>query len=373
MSHFSGSYRAADATFLLKPIVADFVDLGTKEELIQSGRRHYSEMISFEPAPSDEYTRLFRDLTARHKYRLAGEIMGLARVIADSRADPLSLISLARAGTPVGALLARALRRLGRTETKHYSISIIRDRGIDTNALESILRRDQRPAEGLVFVDGWTGKGVITRELQRAVKAWNATHLEQLDGRLYVVADIGGVADVAATLDDYVIPSGIMNATVSGLVSRSILNGAIGRGDYHGCVYYSHLEPYDLSNWFLDTITETFDRVAATPFPSHRARARRHAEARAFLHHVGATWEVDDANHVKPGSAEATRAMLRRVPELLLLKDADNPDVAHLCFLAQERDIAVRTVPDMPFAATALIKRVKGKKINNSNAKQKGV
>ena len=168
MSHFSGSYRAADATFLLKPIVADFVDLGTKEELIQSGRRHYSEMISFEPAPSDEYTRLFRDLTARHKYRLAGEIMGLARVIADSRADPLSLISLARAGTPVGALLARALRRLGRTETKHYSISIIRDRGIDTNALESILRRDQRPAEGLVFVDGWTGKGVITRELQRA-------------------------------------------------------------------------------------------------------------------------------------------------------------------------------------------------------------
>ena len=39
-------------------------------------------MISFEAAPSDQYTRLFFDLTERHKFRLAGEIMGLARVIA---------------------------------------------------------------------------------------------------------------------------------------------------------------------------------------------------------------------------------------------------------------------------------------------------
>ena len=164
------------------------------------------------------------------------------------------------------------------TETKHYSISIIRDRGIDTNALECILRRDKRPAAGLVFVDGWTGKGVITRELKRAVKAWNATHPERLDDRLYVVADIGGVADVAATLDDYVIPSGIMNATVSGLVSRSILNGAISQADFHGCVYYGHLEPYDMSNWFLDTVTEAFDSVlthhcpAKCPRPTPRRR-----------------------------------------------------------------------------------------------------
>lgn len=360
MNEFTGSYRADDATFLLKPITADFVDLATKEDLIQSGQRHYSEMISFEAAPSDQYTRLFLDLTERHKFRLAGEIMGLARVIADSRTAPLSFISLARAGTPIGALLTRALRRLGHTETKHYSISIIRDRGIDTNALECILRRDKRPAAGLVFVDGWTGKGVITRELKRAVKAWNATHPERLDDRLYVVADIGGVADVAATLDDYVIPSGIMNATVSGLVSRSILNGAISQADFHGCVYYGHLEPYDMSNWFLDTVTEAFDSVSDTPLPSENARAQRHVDARAFLHRVTTRWGIKDPNHVKPGIAEATRVMLRRVPELLLLKDADNRDVAHLRFLAEERDVTVRMVRDMPFAATALIKKVKG-------------
>jgi hypothetical protein len=45
-------------------------------------------------------------------------------------------------------------------------------------------------------------------------------------------------ADVAATYDDYAIPSGILNATVSGLTSRSILNAAIGPEDFHGCVFY---------------------------------------------------------------------------------------------------------------------------------------
>jgi hypothetical protein len=50
------------------------------------------------------------------------------------------VVSLARAGTPMGALLARALRWLGRTDVRHYSISIIRDRGIDENALAFILR-----------------------------------------------------------------------------------------------------------------------------------------------------------------------------------------------------------------------------------------
>ncbi len=170
---FSGSYDPRDCRFLLTPIAADDTPVADKERLIQSGRRHYSEMISLEQPPSRAYTELFLALTARHKARLAAEILALAEAVRRRRPAPVTVVSLARAGTPVGALLHRALERLG-VASRHYSISIIRDRGIDRRALAHILRADQRPAAGVVFVDGWTAKGVIGRELKRAIARWNA-------------------------------------------------------------------------------------------------------------------------------------------------------------------------------------------------------
>jgi hypothetical protein len=57
---FPGSYRAGDVDFLLRRLPQqDFVDVAEKEALIQSGRRHYSQMLSPESAPSARYMRLF--------------------------------------------------------------------------------------------------------------------------------------------------------------------------------------------------------------------------------------------------------------------------------------------------------------------------
>jgi hypothetical protein len=43
--------------------------------------------------------------------------------------------------------------------------------------------------------------------------------------------------------------------------------------------------------------------------------------------------------------AEATRALLRRVPDRLLVRDSDDPDVAHLLHLAAERGVRVDPLP----------------------------
>ena len=48
-----------------------------------------------------------------------------------------------------------------------------------------------------------------------------------------------------------------------------------------------------------------------------------------------------DRNRIKPGIAEATRALLRRMPERLLVRDRQDADVAHLLHLAGERGIPV--------------------------------
>ncbi|MBL8258584.1 MAG: hypothetical protein JNM60_02065 [Candidatus Competibacteraceae bacterium] len=359
MTPFTGSYRAEDAVFLLKPMRLDMVDVETKEHLIQSGQRHYSELLAPEKIPDPHYLELFEALTARYAPRLAAEIVSLAHYLSASRPAEITLVSLARAGTPIGALLVRALRRLGRDDARHYSVSIIRDRGIDENALAFILRQERRQAAGVAFVDGWTAKGVIAEELRQALVHWNARQPERLEQSLHVVSDIGGAAEVAATFDDYAIPGGILNATVSGLTSRSILNASIGPDDFHGCVFYGEFAPHDRSNWFLDQVTRYFGQVEPGPVqtPSREQWLRRRA-MNAFLNRLYLRYQVADRNFIKPGVAEATRVLLRRLPYLLLLRDPDGPDVEHLRVLASDKRIPVLVEAEMPIQAVALIKGV---------------
>jgi len=351
---FSGSYDPADVTFLLKPVRLAPTAVAEKERLIQSGARHYSEMISAEALPSAAYLAVYHRALARNKARLARDVRALAARLAE-RPDGVTLVSLARAGTPVGVLLSRALGG-----APHYSVSIIRDRGIDEVALAYILER--HAAASVVFVDGWTGKGVIARELAGAVAAFNARTGAGLDAGLWAVADLCGAAAVAATTDDYLIPSAVLGATVSGLVSRSILNAdVVGPGDFHGCLFYREFAPHDLSRAFVDEVAAEMAGHAppAAADSAGRAADLRRASA-AFLAAVRERSGVRDPNHVKPGIGEATRVLLRRVPDRVFVRDPHSPDVEHLLVLAREKNVPVETDAVLPYAAAALIKELDG-------------
>lgn len=352
---FSGSYAEEDVRFLLKPVTLRPTPVAEKEAMIQSGRRHYSEMIPPEDLPEEPYLALYRAALARNGKRLAADIAALAAALAERATGRPEIViaSLVRAGTPIGILLARALRARG-VRAMHYSISIIRDRGIDKVALAWIAARHD-PAD-TVFVDGWTGKGAISRELRRSL----AGRPLGFDPFLAVVADPAGSADLAASRDDYLIPSGILGSIVSGLVSRSILNDAlVGPGDFHACVYHRRLAANDLSRPFVNRIAALAPAGAA---PARPDGAGRLAAARAcdeMISEIQARFGVADRNRVKPGIAEATRALLRRVPDRLLVRDADDPDVAHLMLLAKAKGVALeRLAKESPFRAVAVIRAV---------------
>jgi hypothetical protein len=353
---FSGSYRHGDVEFLLTPLpLADFVDVAEKEYLIQSGQRHYSEMLSPESLPSARYLEVFQQACAANTGRMARDCLTLAGLIAARRNGPVTIVSLARAGTPVGVVLNTLLQQVFQRASTHYSVSIIRDRGIDQVALEHILAAGHAP-ESLVFVDGWTGKGVISRELSAAIDEFNTRRGTAIDGGLYVLSDLAGTAACAASCDDYLIPSSILNATVSGLVSRSILNDAIGPGDFHGCVYYKQFEAHDQSQAFADGLT-----AAALALPRGAAIAAVDKDAagavsRAYMRAALEQHGITDVNMIKPGIGEATRVLLRRSPRLLILRDAAAPDVAHLALLAQEKNIPVIVDPALPYHAVSLIR-----------------
>ncbi len=347
----AGSYAPGDVTFLLQLIEPRFIDIEEKERLIQSGT-HYGQLLSFEHPPTDTYQQLYQTALQRHAQRLANEIWRLAQHIHITKPHPV-LVSLARAGTPIGVLLKRTLALIGQ-QAPHYSVSIIRDHGIDTAALEHIAA--QHDPKQIVFIDGWTGKGVISRELASSVQAFNQTHSTAFDAALHVLADPGGHAAISATADDYLIPNAMLNATISGLTSRTVLT----EHGYHGAALLEHLRPFDQSQAFIHIVMQNVQAQLehhqnARPLGAVASTDRR-TLTDAYLESLQQRFGTRPINHIKPGVGETTRVMLRRMPEILLLQTKDHPDTAHLVTLARSRDVRIALEPDMPYRAVALIR-----------------
>ncbi len=360
MTPFHGSYAPEDVTFLLKVVQMAATDTAEKERQIQSGTKHYSEMLAIEKTPDERYMRLFYRALDDNKSIFARHLASLARTLSQRPGKEVVLVSLARAGTPVGVLLHRALKALGRSSF-HYSISIIRDRGIDAVALDYILAR--HADKDVVFIDGWTGKGAISTELQSSVSQYNASRGCDIDPSLVVVSDLAGVAGLAATSDDYLIPSAILNAIISGLISRTVLNSQYVRpGEFHACVFYEEKRAEDLSRFFVDSLSPLVLAALANPGdspvciwgPTQCAELRRQSES--FVAQAMERFSVTDRNRIKPGIGESTRALLRRMPDRLILKDLDAVDVQHLVALARAQSVNIERDSTLPYRAAVIIK-----------------
>ena len=361
MMPFTGSYTPDDVQFLLKPMTLPDTPVHIKETLIQSGKKHYSQLLTHESLPPDDYLPLFYRAMTLNQDKMAEHLLQLAEAVLTTRTQGITLVSLARAGTPVGVLLKQVLKRHFNTEVKHYSISILRDVGIDQNALRHILKN--HAPESLVFVDGWTGKGVIARQLAASLDAFAITDGIAIPAELYVLTDLSGWATVAASSEDYLIPSCILNATISGLVSRSVYDPATANpADFHGCLYYDRFAAQDLSQYFIATILARVDSIGQvlkdqlTTHADHRQQLQ--AISLRFLQWVAERYGITRHNHIKPGIGEATRVLLRREAQLLLLQDLDCEATLHLRWLAESKAIPITVFNDLPYRAVALIKEI---------------
>ena len=157
------SYKKSDVIFLLKDITGLVQPQSTeeREKEIQAGR-HYCEMLPIEYVPTPKYMETYREALKHFAKPTARAVGALADKIIREKGEHVVLVSLARAGTPIGILLKRYFIRKYHLEVPHYSISIIRGKGIDRNAMKFLLGK-HRPEE-LLFVDGWVGKGAILGE-----------------------------------------------------------------------------------------------------------------------------------------------------------------------------------------------------------------
>lgn len=358
-----GSYSEDDVLFLLKDLSTIELEDSTlnREIRVQSGQ-HYSESLPIEYQPPKEYVDLFWHMVSEYKRKVALCIGIVAEQIYHSKGKKTILVSLARAGTPVGILIKRYINLRFGVSLPHYSVSIIRDRGIDENALHYIL--SNHPEGNIQFLDGWTGKGAISIELTKSCNLYQEKFQKKLDDTIAVIADPGHCTTLFGTREDFLIPSACLNSTVSGLVSRTVLNEKyIGKNDFHGAKYYRELQTSDVSNDYINLIEGEF--AAITQEAENIALERKRQDIRNdFLgmqdvKQIAVDFGIENTNYIKPGVGETTRVLLRRTPWKILMRDPASPFVKHILMLAVEKGIEVEAYPEMNYLCMGLIKSVK--------------
>ena len=361
MKEFS-TYKKDDVIFLLKDI-ADMIveeDNMTREKKIQSGT-HYSEMIPIEYQVSDEYLNLYRTKLKENKEKLAFAIGVMSEKILKIHDKNPILVSLARAGTPIGILAKRYIKQRYNLDLPHYTISIIRDRGIDINAIKYIINK-HKDSSKIQFIDGWKGKGTIANELKKACDELEGIFNMKFDSSLAVLADPCGYSNVYGIREDFLIPSACLNSTVSGLVSRTVLrDDLIGKDDFHGAKFYKELKYVDESNNYLDTISACFKNE----YENIDKTMKNWTEdiitkvGNCDVKNIKQKYDIEDINFIKPGVGETTRVLLRRIPYKILVDDLNNPKLKHILILAKEKNVEVEEFDFKAYSCCGIIKNMK--------------
>lgn len=343
MSLIKGSYKD-NCIFLLKDLtgIIKEIEIEEKEKLIRAGI-NYSNFISKEDSPSRAVKDLFLNVLEESKDEVAKYISKVAEIIYKNKGKDLVLVSLARAGTPYGILIGEYLNMKYNINIKHYSVSIIRGGGIDFNALKYILKIEK--SAKIQFVDGWTGKGSIINELKKSVEEFNKKYNEKIDGDLAVIADPAKLCKIYGTRKDIAVPNSILNSTVSGLISRTILNKEfIKESDFHGAINIDYLEKEDFSQFFVDEIKKSLIKSSEEIIELEDLDKNY---AKNIVLKIKEEFQVANINNIKLSIGEATRVLLRRKAKVLLVKDFNDKSVKQLLTLAKEKNVEVREINNL--------------------------
>ena len=246
----------------------------------------------------------------------------------------------------MGILLKRYMEQTYCVNVFHYTISIIRGKGIDRNGMNYILARHK--PESLQFVDGWTGKGAIQRELIQAMKDYPG-----VSAGLAVLSDPAGIAEKAGTNDDFLIANSCLNSTVSGLLSRTFYrNDIIGPDEFHGAAFYGELADKDLTYTFINAVESCFSSEL-----SMERESKLTMSGMDEVNSICRDFNIKDINLVKPSIGEATRVLLRRMPWKVLVHSLeDHEHLGHLYQLAEEKGVPLVEYPLNNYRACGLIR-----------------
>jgi hypothetical protein len=154
-----------------------------------SGNNSFWATPSPEPELDDTFWQNTLEYIENDAIVAAAQALAAAIIQWQSNPEKLLFVAILRAGVPIADWLCQML-----PGSKVASLSLFVGLGIDQVALTQL--QSDHPDRAIVFVDGWTGRGGVSREIAK-LKA----------GPLAVLIDPWGWADFSGIQEDILCPS----------------------------------------------------------------------------------------------------------------------------------------------------------------------
>lgn len=323
------SYKNKDEVILLLNDVTGKVEPVSQEERkrrVANGEFVRSIIIK-EYEVSSEYTNIVNSFMDDYIDNMAKYVGILAEKLYEVKGRDLVLVDIVRAGIPIGILVRRYIQKFYNVDIPHYGISLVQ--GLDKNAMKYIMINHK--IHGIQFLDGWTGKGTVAKEIKASVER----DFPGVDSSLACLSDCINQAKYVGTREDVYIPHSPLNASVTGLVSITVHNDEHGTPeDYHSAVYLSDLEKYDQSQSFVDRVSAKFKKQNSNELHTELSTDDKEIDEICL--------ELNrDKKALNPGINEAARAVLRRDLEKLMVVDKSDYELRGLIALAEHKNIPV--------------------------------
>ena len=317
--------------------------IAEKERLIQSGKAHYADFIQPEAPPTALQMAIYHEYLARYRHKIAQGIIALSDYIfrqPETQKQPqIVLLSLIRAGLPLGVLLKRHLAK--QHPTHHYGISIIKDKGLDRAALETIFAR--HPQAAIYCIDGWIGKGAISANLRQS---WQQL-APRIPMQLLTLSDpTCDLSDYSPYGGDWLIPFGILGSPIAGCISRSLYQAY---PQQHAVYYYDQIAQHYTAetapfNHFVAQVEQVLPQAVLPDLSREHKIPQK--QLLTSLAQIQRQHRIADLNRLKPSIAEATRAILRRQPEKVLIAPRnETPELRLIKTFCAERGIPLEREP----------------------------
>ena len=341
------SYKSGQVELLIKDLsgIACPVSIEERDKRVAEGEFERGILIDEYPM-SEEYFNTAKKYIDSYMPNLASCIRILAEKLYAAKGKDLVLVSIIRAGVPVGILLKNYFLKKYHIDVPHYAVSLVK--GLDENAMRYILARHD--AENIQFVDGWVGKGTVSKELEES-----ALHYAGLHPDLAVLVDPIGISKYYGVCKDIAIPSAPFNAVVTGLVSITVFNNdMISEDDFHGAIYLHNWKDWDISQEFIDMAEQSmnYDSMSGNLQKILFAPRKCNKDACKIF---------SEENNIpmgllNPGINEAARAILRRNLEVLYVRNLTDPNIKGIAELAKIKGIPVIEKPMESYSAISVAK-----------------
>lgn len=158
---------------------------------------------------------------------------------------------------------------------------------------------------------------------------------------------------MCGTHEDILIAGACLNATTAGLLSRAVYSREfLNEDDFYGAVFFDKLLSLDKTYDFIEKIEEKLDYSDSLCCDNNMTELTGVKE----VNKIAMDYGISNIHFIKPGVGETMRALIRKSPDVILVKDISNKYIEYIKDVANEKNIAIEKYPLQRYNVCSIFK-----------------